>query len=53
MTTTENVKTIRITIKFKHTMKDASVGFFRASDKVHADASLFASVKDYLSTQKG
>jgi len=51
--TTESIKTIRITIKFKHTMRDASIGFFRASERIHTDTSLFTSFKDFLSDQKG
>ncbi|TDL24587.1 hypothetical protein BD410DRAFT_767103 [Rickenella mellea] len=48
---TTGTKTLLITLKYKHTVEDASLGFFRSS--VHKDASLFASVKDYLAIQKG
>ncbi|KAF7964997.1 hypothetical protein HWV62_1160 [Athelia sp. TMB] len=45
------VKVILITLKYKHTMEDASLGFYRSS--VHKDNSLFATVKDYLAVEKG
>lgn len=48
---TTSVKTILITLKFKHTFEDASLGFYRSS--VHKDNSLFATVKDYLAVEKG
>ncbi|KAJ8472567.1 hypothetical protein ONZ45_g16608 [Pleurotus djamor] len=48
---TTAVKTLLITLKFKHTTEDAALGFYRSS--VHQDSSLFASVKDYLSVEKG
>ncbi|KAG8743190.1 hypothetical protein FRC10_000261 [Ceratobasidium sp. 414] len=48
---TTSVKTILITLKYKHTMSDAALGFFR-SGTVHADGDLFSSVKDYLSVEK-
>ncbi len=48
---TTGVKTLLITLKYKHTIEDASLGFFRSS--VHEDVSLFASVKDYLAIEKG
>jgi hypothetical protein len=44
-------KTLTITLRYKHTQEDASMGFFRSS--VHADPSLFASVRDYLAIEKG
>lgn len=48
---TTGVKTLLVTLKYKHTIEDASLGFFRSS--AHADTSLFADVKDYLATEKG
>lgn len=48
---TTGVKVVTITLKHKLTLEDANLGFFRGSK--HEDSSLFASVKDYLSTQKG
>ena len=48
---TTGVKVLTITLKHKITLQDASLGFFRSSK--HEDISLFANVKDYLSTQKG
>lgn len=49
--TTTGVKTLTITLKYKHTVEDAKLGFFRSSR--HADPSLFASVSDYLAVEKG
>lgn len=49
---TTSVKTILITLKYKHTMSDAALGFFRSST-VHKDDDLFTDVKDYLSVEKG
>ncbi|TFY56775.1 hypothetical protein EVG20_g8798 [Dentipellis fragilis] len=46
-----HVKTILITLKYKHTLEDASLGFYRSS--LHQDNSLFASVMDYLAVEKG
>lgn len=43
---TTAIKSLTITLKYKHTITDAALGFFRAS--THADPSLFSSVKDYL-----
>ncbi|KAI5120888.1 hypothetical protein M0805_002988 [Coniferiporia weirii] len=40
-----------VTLKYKHTLTDAQLGFFRSS--VHRDTSLFADVRDYLATEKG
>ncbi|KIK70084.1 hypothetical protein GYMLUDRAFT_34547 [Collybiopsis luxurians FD-317 M1] len=48
---TTHVKVLLITLKFKHTMEDAALGFFRSS--VHKDADLFSAVKDYLAVEKG
>ncbi|EGO03533.1 hypothetical protein SERLA73DRAFT_83585 [Serpula lacrymans var. lacrymans S7.3] len=48
---TTNVKTILITLKYKHTVEDASLGFFRSS--LHKDNSLFSVVKDYFGIEKG
>jgi hypothetical protein len=47
----KGVKTITITLKYKHTQEDAALGFFRSS--LHADKDLFSSVKDYLAVEKG
>lgn len=49
--TTSGVKTLTITLKYKHTVEDARLGFFRSS--IHVDPSLFASVSDYLAVEKG
>ncbi|KAK4701218.1 hypothetical protein P7C70_g5017, partial [Phenoliferia sp. Uapishka_3] len=52
--TTTSVKELTVTIKYKHSnLTDATLGFFRASSVVHPDPSLFATVGQYLSTQKG
>ncbi|KAF8632878.1 hypothetical protein AX17_004725 [Amanita inopinata Kibby_2008] len=48
---TTGVKVLLITLKYLHTTEDAALGFFRSS--LHKDNSLFASVKDYLSVEKG
>ncbi|KAF5340354.1 hypothetical protein D9611_007926 [Ephemerocybe angulata] len=48
---TTTVKELTITLKFKLAMEDANLGFFRGS--VHSDPSLFSSVKEYLSVDKG
>ncbi|KAK0446064.1 uncharacterized protein EV420DRAFT_1622609 [Desarmillaria tabescens] len=48
---TTSVKVILITLKFKQTMEDAALGFFRSS--VHKDPSLFSLVVDYFSVEKG
>ncbi|TFK47590.1 hypothetical protein OE88DRAFT_1665817 [Heliocybe sulcata] len=48
---TTAVKELLITLKYKHTVEDANLGFFRSS--VHGDSSLFANVKDYLAVEKG
>ncbi|KAF9041194.1 hypothetical protein BJ165DRAFT_1350295 [Panaeolus papilionaceus] len=48
---TTGVKVLLITLKFKCTMEDAALGFYRGS--VHEDTSLFAAVKDYLAVEKG
>jgi len=48
---TTNVKTLLITLKYKHTLEDAALGFYRSS--LHKDSSLFATVKDYLAVEKG
>ncbi|KAH9941220.1 uncharacterized protein BXZ73DRAFT_42301 [Epithele typhae] len=48
---TTGVKTMTITLKYKHVPEDASLGFYRSS--VHQDNSLFASVMDYLAVEKG
>ncbi|KIY70863.1 hypothetical protein CYLTODRAFT_391427 [Cylindrobasidium torrendii FP15055 ss-10] len=48
---TTSVKELTITLKFHHTIDDAALGFFRSS--IHQDSSLFSSVKDYLSVEKG
>lgn len=49
--TTSGVKILTITLKYKHTVEDAQLGFFRSL--THADPSLFASVGDYLAVEKG
>ncbi|KAI8986749.1 hypothetical protein BD414DRAFT_486929 [Trametes punicea] len=48
---TTSVKTMTITLKYKHVPEDASLGFYRSG--VHKDHSLFASVMDYLAVEKG
>ncbi|KAJ7669038.1 hypothetical protein B0H17DRAFT_217181 [Mycena rosella] len=48
---TTGVKVLLITLKYKMTMTDAALGFYRSS--VHKDNSLFATVKDYLAIEKG
>lgn len=48
---TTGVKSLTITLKYKHTVEDANLGFFRSS--LHADPSLFSSVGDYLAVEKG
>ncbi|KAI0047699.1 hypothetical protein FA95DRAFT_1558796 [Auriscalpium vulgare] len=48
---TTHVKSILITLKYKHTVEDAALGFYRSS--LHKDSSLFSSVKDYLAIEKG
>ncbi|KZO98656.1 hypothetical protein CALVIDRAFT_548985 [Calocera viscosa TUFC12733] len=48
---TTAVMSLLITLKHKHTMDDAALGFFRSS--THADTNLFSNVADYLSIQKG
>ncbi|KAJ7632109.1 hypothetical protein FB45DRAFT_745083 [Roridomyces roridus] len=45
------VKVLQITLKYRGTMTDAALGFYRSS--VHKDPSLFAAVKDYLAIEKG
>jgi hypothetical protein len=49
--TTSGVKILTITLKYRHTLEDAQLGFFRSS--THADPSLFASVSGYLAVEKG
>ncbi|PPQ92130.1 hypothetical protein CVT25_007961 [Psilocybe cyanescens] len=48
---TTAVKVLLITLKYKHTMADAALGFYRSS--LHSDSSLFSAVKEYLSVEKG
>lgn len=48
---TTGIKELLITLKYKHTVEDAALGFYRGS--LHKDNSLFSSVMDYLSTEKG
>ncbi|EJD05607.1 uncharacterized protein FOMMEDRAFT_103735 [Fomitiporia mediterranea MF3/22] len=51
---TTGLKQLLVTLKYKHTLEDAQLGFFRSS--VHEGdpgAGLFADVKDYLATEKG
>ncbi|KAJ7791956.1 hypothetical protein B0H14DRAFT_2933782 [Mycena olivaceomarginata] len=49
---TTAIKELLITLKYKITMTDAALGFYRSSS-VHKDNSLFATVKDYLAVEKG
>ena len=50
---TTGVKQLLVTLKYKHTLEDAQLGFFRSSvHKGDAGAGLFADVKDYLATEK-
>lgn len=49
--TTSGCKVLTITLKYRHTVEDAKLGFFRSAS--HADPSLFASVGDYLAVEKG
>ncbi|KAI0342313.1 hypothetical protein BDW22DRAFT_1357636 [Trametopsis cervina] len=48
---TTGVKELLITLKYKHTFEDASLGFYRSG--LHKDNSLFSSVMDYLAIEKG
>ncbi|KAG6815870.1 hypothetical protein H0H87_010660 [Tephrocybe sp. NHM501043] len=48
---TSGIKVLLITLKYKHLMDDAALGFYRSS--VHTNNSLFASVKDYIAVEKG
>ncbi|KAK7683156.1 hypothetical protein QCA50_013829 [Cerrena zonata] len=48
---TTGVKTMLITLKYKHIIEDASLGFFRSS--IHQDVSLFSNVLGYFSIEKG
>ncbi|KAI0797227.1 hypothetical protein BC629DRAFT_1286169 [Irpex lacteus] len=48
---TTGVKELLITLKYKHTFEDASLGFYRSG--LHKDNSLFSNVKDYLAIEKG
>ncbi|PIL27645.1 hypothetical protein GSI_10797 [Ganoderma sinense ZZ0214-1] len=48
---TTGVKVMTITLKYKHVPEDASLGFYRSG--IHKDNSLFSSVMDYLSVEKG
>src|ERR1700722_13240003 len=64
---TTGIKMLTITLKYKHTMEDAALGFFRSSlhklvleirvsaraHVSHRDTSLFASGKEYLAIEKG
>ncbi|KZW02933.1 hypothetical protein EXIGLDRAFT_744408 [Exidia glandulosa HHB12029] len=50
----EGVKTVLVSLKYKHMTTDAALGFYRSS--LHQDSSpdsLFSNVKDYLATEKG
>ncbi|CAE6406193.1 unnamed protein product [Rhizoctonia solani] len=49
---TTSIKTILITLRFKHTMSDAALGFFR-SGTIHENGDLFSNIKDYLNVEKG
>jgi hypothetical protein len=44
-------KDLLITLKFKHTMQDAALGFYHSS--LHADKDLFANVKDDRANEQG
>ncbi len=48
---TTSVKIFVITLKYKHIISDAALGFFRSPN--HSDPSLISSVSDYLSIEKG
>lgn len=48
---TTSVKTILITLKYKHIIDDAALGFFRSP--VHSDPSMFSNVADYFAVEKG
>lgn len=48
---TTGIKRMLVTLKYKHRLADAQLGFFRSS--VHRDTNLFADVKDYLAVEKG
>ena len=48
---TQGIQPVKITLKYKHLLADAALGFFRSS--VHQDPSLFTSVMDYLAVEKG
>ncbi|KAH8923498.1 hypothetical protein BT69DRAFT_1350120 [Atractiella rhizophila] len=66
--TTTDVKTMTVTLKYKHMLSDAYLGYFKGSDKVHKSTDLWGSentwttgswssltnpVKEYLSVSKG
>ncbi|KAG6831469.1 hypothetical protein H0H92_010378 [Tricholoma furcatifolium] len=48
---TTGVTGILITLKYKHLVGDAALGFYRSS--IHKDGSLFSSIMDYLAVEKG
>ncbi|KAG8898462.1 hypothetical protein FRB99_007429, partial [Tulasnella sp. 403] len=48
---TSTVKTILITLKYKHIIDDAALGFFRSP--VHRDTTLIADVAGYFAVEKG
>ncbi|KAH6909509.1 hypothetical protein BKA70DRAFT_1276349 [Coprinopsis sp. MPI-PUGE-AT-0042] len=48
---TTGIKELTITLKFKLALEDAALGFYRGS--LHSDKSLFSSVIDYVSVEKG
>ncbi|KAJ3559166.1 hypothetical protein NM688_g508 [Phlebia brevispora] len=48
---TTGIKELLITLPYKQTLTDASLGFYRSS--LHKDNSLFSNVMDYFSTEKG
>jgi hypothetical protein len=50
---TTNLKKILITLQFKHTLTDASLGFFKAPTASDSSPSLFSNIKDYISIEKG
>ncbi|KAH8834743.1 hypothetical protein DL96DRAFT_1571580 [Flagelloscypha sp. PMI_526] len=48
---TTDLKIVRIILTHKNTQSDASIGYFKSS--FHEDMSLFSSVKDFISVEKG
>jgi hypothetical protein len=50
---TTDIKKVLITLQFKHILTDASLGYYRAPTPGGVGPSLFSSVKEYLSIEKG